>query len=532
MNIHKIIITEGQFLNNFHNGCLITENRASKNQSLARKMVRDLSPNLDDKVFTMNVLHDIPNVRKADFHLFPAAVRMILYADSDVNGDLIQKLNKYIGVVAPKAKELGLDQNANGMSTDEFFNMFNKDVNKETDLERQEAAKYFTGDNNFGGYDIVFIPDFETAHQYGDYVDWCITYDEDNYNQYTNNKTGYFYFFLKKGYQNITTDDVNENKAPLDEYGLSMIAVSFYEDGNVNTITSRWNHEFEDNNVNGDHVMSVNSLCKLINANIYQICVDKRPKKEIPSSWKLIKKLSYGQFLFYDNDKKDYVVSDKNMRRTDYFDGEKALEYDGFGRDNFDALILTNGVVIGGNDVVISGYFFVGDKLYVSLDFNIYEVDTNSGRLTQSPNLKSFIVRNGYVILTSNESKMNILYPDTNQLLFTEWVDRIFVFGKLVIAQKDNTYSIVDIAERSYSNEWLERYFFNRSFCVFKTQQNQLVIYTPLDMKPFGTVDEAFKVDDFMIAVRKNDKYYYLILRDITAGVRVHTISKEEFELY
>jgi hypothetical protein len=279
MNIHKIIITEGQFLNNFHNGCLITENRASKNQSLARKMVRDLSPNLDDKVFTMNVLHDIPNVRKADFHLFPAAVRMILYADSDVNGDLIQKLNKYIGVVAPKAKELGLDQNANGMSTDEFFNMFNKDVNKETDLERQEAAKYFTGDNNFGGYDIVFIPDFETAHQYGDYVDWCITYDEDNYNQYTNNKTGYFYFFLKKGYQNITTDDVNENKAPLDEYGLSMIAVSFYEDGNVNTITSRWNHEFEDNNVNGDHVMSVNSLCKLINANIYQICVDKRPKK-------------------------------------------------------------------------------------------------------------------------------------------------------------------------------------------------------------------------------------------------------------
>lgn len=278
--------------------------------------------------------------------------------------------------------------------------------------------------------------------------------------------------------------------------------------------------------------MSVNSLCKLINANIYQICVDKRPKKEIPSSWKLIKNLSYGQFLFYDNDKKDYVVSDKNMRRTEYFDGEKALVYDGFGRDNFDALILTNGVVIGGNDVVISGYFFVGDKLYVSLDFNIYEVDTNSGQLTQSPNLKSFIVRNGYVILTSNESKMNILYPDTNQLLFTEWVDRIFAFGKLILAQKEQSYSIVDIAERSYSNEWLERYFFNRSFYVFKTQQNQLVVYTSLDMKPFGIVDEAFKVDDFMIAVRKNDKYYYLMLRDKTAGVSVHTIPKEEFEIY
>lgn len=31
MNIRKIIITENQFLNNFNNASLITENRASKN---------------------------------------------------------------------------------------------------------------------------------------------------------------------------------------------------------------------------------------------------------------------------------------------------------------------------------------------------------------------------------------------------------------------------------------------------------------------------------------------------------------------
>lgn len=265
MNICKIIITENQFLNNFNNGCLITENRASKNQSLARRMVRELSPNLDDKEFTMKVLHDIPNVRKTDFHLFPAAVRLLLQSGDATDGEIIQKLNKYIGIIAPKAKELGLDQNINGMSMNEFFHNFNQDVEQEDNLDRQTASAYGKGDDKFGDYDIVFIPDFETAHQYGDYVDWCITYDEGNYNQYTNNKTGYFYFFLKKGYQNITTDDVNENKAPLDEYGLSMIAVSFYEDGNVNTITSRWNHELEGNNVNGDHVMSVNSLCKLIN---------------------------------------------------------------------------------------------------------------------------------------------------------------------------------------------------------------------------------------------------------------------------
>lgn len=532
MNIHKIIITEGQFLNNFHNGCLITENRASKNQSLARRMVRELSPDLDDKEFTMKVLHDIPNVRKADFHFFPAAVRLLLQSGDTTDGEFIQKLNKYIGIVAPKAKELGLDQNINGMSANEFFHNFNQDVEQEDNLDRQTAATYGNGDGSFGDYKIVFIPNFEAAEKYQDYVDWCITYDEGNYNEYTNDKTGYFYFFLKNGFQNTTKNDGDENEAPLDEYGLSMIAVSFYEDGNINTITSRWNHDFEGNNVDGDHVMSVYSLCKLINADVYQICVDKRPKKEIPSSWKLIKNLSYGQFLFYDNDKKDYVVSDKNMRRTEYFDGEKALVYDRFGKDNFDALILTNGVVIGGNDIFLGEHFFVGNKLYVILDFKVYEVNNETGQLTQNPNLKSFSIRNGYILVTSNEDKMNILYPDTNLFLFTEWVDNILAFGKLVLAQKEQSYSIVDIAERSYSNEWLERYFFNRSFYVFKTQQNQLVVYTSLDMKPFGIVDEAFKVDDFMIAVRKNDKYYYLMLRDKTAGVSVHTIPKEEFELY
>ena len=94
--MRRIIITEKQFFNNFNNGCLITENRASKNQSLARRMVRELSPDLDDKEFTMKVLNDIPNVRKAEFHLFPAALRLLLQSGDTTDGEFIQKLNKYI----------------------------------------------------------------------------------------------------------------------------------------------------------------------------------------------------------------------------------------------------------------------------------------------------------------------------------------------------------------------------------------------------------------------------------------------------
>ena len=118
----RIIITESQFSNIFFNGRLITENRASKNQSLARRMVRELSPNINDKDFTEKVLHDIPNVRKADFHLYPAVVRFVLGNGNTLNNDTIQTLNRYIGIIAPKAKELGLDQNANGMDLQSFFN--------------------------------------------------------------------------------------------------------------------------------------------------------------------------------------------------------------------------------------------------------------------------------------------------------------------------------------------------------------------------------------------------------------------------
>lgn len=180
MNIHKIIITEGQFLNNFHNGCLITENRASKNQSLARKMVRSINPSLNDKEFTENVLHDIPNVRKADFHLYPAVVRFVLNAGNSLDANTILELNKYVGVIAPKAKELGLDQNANGMSMNDFFSQFQGDVSQSETDDREASAQY--GENNEGnnnGYKIVPIPTFDDANEYSRYTDWCVTQGEE-----------------------------------------------------------------------------------------------------------------------------------------------------------------------------------------------------------------------------------------------------------------------------------------------------------------------------------------------------------------
>ena len=264
--MRKIIICENQFASLFKRSRLITENRASKNQSLARRMVKQLAPNLDDKDVTMKVLHDIPNVRKADFHLFPAAVRMVIEEGNALDGNLIQKLNKFIGIAAPKAKELGLDQNANGMSMNDFFSQFKGNVSQSETDDREASAQY--GDNNDGkynGYEIVPIPTFDNANEYSRYTDWCVTQGEEYFLKYTNDGSGIFYFLLKNGFENVQRKQ--GANCPLDEYGLSMIAVSFRHDGSVNTVTCRWNHD----NGGNDSIMTPAQLSKLIGTDIYSI---------------------------------------------------------------------------------------------------------------------------------------------------------------------------------------------------------------------------------------------------------------------
>ena len=55
--------------------------------------------------------------------------------------------------------------------------------------------------------------------------------------------------------------------APLDEYGLSMIAVSITMEGEPNSITCRWNHD----NGGSDSVMDDEQLSELLGVNFYSV---------------------------------------------------------------------------------------------------------------------------------------------------------------------------------------------------------------------------------------------------------------------
>ena len=343
MNKKLIKINESQFLRNFANGYLITENRASKNQSLARKMVRSINPNLNDKEFTENVLHDIPNVRKADFHLYPAVVRFVLNAGNSLDANTILELNKYVGIIAPKAKELGLDQNANGMSMNDFFSQFQGDVSQSETDDREASAQY--GDDNDGnnnGYEIVPIPNFDKAHEYSRYTDWCVTQGEEYFLRYTNNGSGIFYFLLKDGFEKVPREQ--GPNCPLDEYGLSMIAVSFRHDGSVNTVTCRWNHD----NGGNDSIMSPEQVSKLIGADIYSIFNPDDIQNLVPKDVEVLDDtLYYGLKLCKNTRTNKLYIYSYNFQDNVCFNNKNYVVYNGISDEGgeISALIDRKGII-------------------------------------------------------------------------------------------------------------------------------------------------------------------------------------------
>ena len=432
----KIILTENQFSNIFSNGRLITENRASKNQSLARKMVRSINPSLNDKEFTENVLHDIPNVRKADFHLYPAVVRFVLNAGNSLDANTILELNKFIGVIAPNAKELGLDQNANGMSMNDFFTQFQGDVSQSETDDREASAQY--GENNDGnnnGYEIVPIPTFEKANEYSKYTTWCVTQQSSAFKRYTDERTGIFYFLLKKGFENVPREP--GSNCPLDEYGLSMIAVSFRRDGSVNTITCRWNHDYGGD----DSIMSPEQVSKLIGTDIYSIFNPNDIQSLIPENIEVLNdKLEYGLQLCQNKTTGNLYIYSYDFRNYACFNNKDYVVYQGKTDEEYDicALIDRDGFIhetADGNEWIdtIENY----GLLYVANT----DTDTDGGGIYNAMSMEklkdiSIMELDNYqniLILTDYEGYKKIINKKTNKSMTNKNIDKcVYQYGRLV----------------------------------------------------------------------------------------------------
>lgn len=139
---------------------------------------------------------------------------------------------------------IDLDENLNGLSLDELNKKFGGEIRKHH-ISNWLKSNSNNSETQTGDYVVKPIPNYSTAHQYGPYVNWCITYGENHFNAYTG-AGEQFFFCIKKGFENVPRTE--GKNCPLDEYGLSMVSVCIRPDGTPSYITTRWNHDYDGEN--------------------------------------------------------------------------------------------------------------------------------------------------------------------------------------------------------------------------------------------------------------------------------------------
>ena len=241
---------------------VLLENRESKNMKIARNVIREMSPNSDPMQVLNAIRTDIPNSRLGQCKFLAGVCRM--YFNNELtDGQTIRELNQSLKYIASDAHINEYDNNLNGENAETLIQRFsmNRQEDLNGDIEKVNQNQYIKNND----YEIIKIGSFEEAEKYGEYTEWCVTHYEDMYNSYTGNGIGVFYFCLKKGFENL--ERVKGEGCPLDEYGLSMIAVSINLDGSLNTCTCRWNHD----NGGNDNIMDTQEISNLLGVNFYSV---------------------------------------------------------------------------------------------------------------------------------------------------------------------------------------------------------------------------------------------------------------------
>ena len=245
---------------------LITENAKNNNMKPARRYLEEKLGWNNEQImdFFGKMQHDIPNIRMNNCKYFLGVTRMIMEKQL-TNGENITKLNailKYIN--NNESINSSFDRNLNGLTFEKLSEQMSDGMEQAYKSERERFDSTDFGEMN-NSYNIVKINDFEEASEYGKYTSWCVTHENKTFNDYTNNGICIFYFCLKDGFENVPKK-IGEG-CPLDEYGLSMIAVCVDENGECKTVTCRWNH----NNGGNDNIMSTEELSRLLGVNFYEV---------------------------------------------------------------------------------------------------------------------------------------------------------------------------------------------------------------------------------------------------------------------
>ena len=307
---------------------LITENAKNNNMKSARRYLEEKLGWDNEQImdFFGKMQHDIPNVRLNNCKYFLGVTRMIMEKQL-TNGEIIIKLNSILKYINnDEALNTSFDRNLNGLTFEKLSEQTTEGMEQAYKSERERFSSTDFGERNTS-YNIVKINTFKEASEYSKYTSWCVAHSKEAFNNHTNNGICVFYFCLKDGFERIL-GKIGEN-CPLDEYGLSMLAVCVDENGECKTITCRWNH----NNGGNDNIMSTEELSRLLGVNFYEVFKPSTLFKEkLEKALSLAKKGDLSGFDYigdFENDfaqvnlnkKWNFIDTNGNLLSQQWFDG-------------------------------------------------------------------------------------------------------------------------------------------------------------------------------------------------------------------
>ena len=435
---------------------LLLENEGT-NMKRARKYLesKGYSPEQRQQILD-SIRTDIPNSRLQQCKFLLGVTR--LYMEGQLNnGNAIANLNKTLKYIASDAHVNEYDFNLNGENLDTLVDRF-KGVAKD-DLETSmnaSNARQLTVNNN---YTIVPIDSPEDASKYGKYTSWCVTHDENMYNSYTNNGSGRFYFCLYKGFEN--EPKIEGEGCPLDNYGLSMIAVSITMEGEVNTITCRWNHD----NGGNDSIMTIEQLEDVIGRNFYQTF---KPYTRDELHAKGVVLFDEVQELLNDGKKPEEIFN-----KVGNFS-------EGFARvilNNKCNFINTNNQLLSDTWFDKCGDFYDGFAR-VRLNDKYNFINTNGQLISNTWFDYCFNFSEGFAIVKLN-NKYNFI--NTNgQLISNTWFDSCTEFyDGFACVYLNGKYNFINTNGQIISNTWFDYcYNFSKGFAIVKLDGEYKLINT------------------------------------------------------
>ena len=257
-----------------------------------------------------------------------------------------------------------------------------------------------------------------------------MTHDDEAFDSYTNNGICVFYFCLKDGFESIP-EKIGEN-CPLDEYGLSMIAVCVDENGECKTVTCRWNHD----NGGNDNVMSTEELSRLLGVNFYEVFKPSTLFKEkLEKALSLAKKGDFSGFDNIDNfnknglaivelnDKWNLIDVNGKLISRQWFDNIHDFDENGLAKVELNNKL--NFIDVNGNFLSQQWFDYIRDFkngiAEVKLNHKWNLIDTNGNFISQQWFDWISEFKNGFAQVKLN-NKWNLIGTDGN-LLFKQWFD-------------------------------------------------------------------------------------------------------------